>query len=257
MNSKLKYSFITLAFCLQSLAPAFARDVTQQLADSARLAYEKQQYKSSVVYYEKILASGKNSAALHYNLGNAYFRNNQLGQAIYQYELAKKLDPADEDIKNNLRIAATKTIDKIDVKENYFVNSIRSNMYSFYTTTGWAWVTIVLTALGMLFLLLYLFSHNTLFKRLGFWTGSVSLIATVVSFCIGFGALHNKNKKSQAIITAQVVQVLNAPNTSGKSRFSLHEGTKVNVLESTDEWTSIQLDNGNEGWVKTTEVGLF
>ena len=257
MNLKLKHILMHVVLSLPFFLTAHAQDATTQLADSARSAFEKQQYQTCIKCYQKIIQSGKTSYALYYNLGNAYYRNKQLGLAIYNFELAKKLNPFDEDVKNNLRIVSAKTIDKIDVKENYFVASVTSNIFSLYTTNGWAWLTIIFAALSMLGYLFYLFSNNKLMMRLGFWKGTIFLGTTIACFVIGFAALRNKNKKSQAIITAQVIQVLNAPNGAGKSQFTLHEGTKVNVLESSDLWTSIQLDNGNEGWVKTEEIGLF
>ncbi|MFL5753006.1 MAG: tetratricopeptide repeat protein [Bacteroidia bacterium] len=227
------------------------------LADSAKKAYDKQQYRTAISQYERILADGSTSSALHYNLGNAYYRNGQLGKAIYHYEIAKKMNPNDEDVLTNLRLASSKTIDKIDVKENFFVNSVKSNIYTFFSTNGWAWATIVLTVISLLFFTLYITAAKISLKRIGFWFGSLGIIAVIISFFIGFGAVHNLRKKSQAIVTSSSVPVMNAPNESGKSQFNLHEGTKVNILESNEEWTCVKLDNGNEGWVKTGDLGLF
>ncbi len=115
----------------------------QNLADSAQKAYEKQQYKTAIVHYERILASGQSSANLYFNIGNAYYKDNQLGKAIYYYELARKLSPGDEDIKTNLKIANSKTIDKIDAKENFLAGAIKSGIYSMFSTSGWAWLSIL------------------------------------------------------------------------------------------------------------------
>jgi tetratricopeptide (TPR) repeat protein len=256
MKSKLKYLLLTLLIGFISNDFVRAQSLSV-LADSAQKAYEKQHFQTSISFYEKILNQGNTSASLHYNLGNAYFRTNQLGKAIYNYEIAKKLNPNDEDILFNLRIASAKTVDKIDVKENFFVNTVKSNIYTYFTTNEWAWISILLTASALFFFALYICARNTALKRFGFWSGSLLGIATIVVFIIGFAALHNLQKKSQAVILAQTVQVFNAPNESGKSQFSLHEGTKVNVLETKEQWSSVKLDNGNEGWVKTTEIGMF
>lgn len=231
--------------------------VAQPLADSARIAYEKQQYKQAAAYYEKILAGGEASATLYYNLGNAYYKNNQLGKAIYNYELAKKLSPGDDDIKTNLRLANAKTIDKIEAKENYLAGAIKNGVYSLFSTRGWAWLSIFCFAFTLLCVSVFFISKNNTARRFFFWLGGLGLISFVISLTIGFAALHNLNKKTQAIVTSQVVQVLNAPNESGKSKFSLHEGTKLTVLSTNPDWTSVQLANGNEGWIRTTELGLF
>lgn len=230
---------------------------SQNLADSAQKAYEKQQFGVAANYYERILAGGQTSAKLHYNLGNAYYKDNQLGKAIYQYELAKKLDPRDEDIKNNLRIANSKILDKIEGKENFLAGAIKSGLYTMHTTTGWAWLSIGLVVFTVFCLIGFIVSTKLLLKRVFFWLSLISAVKFVVVLLVGFGALHEQNKKTRAIVTAPVVQVLNAPNESGKAKFSLHEGTKLTVLSTNEEWTSVQLANGNEGWIRTKELGLF
>lgn len=230
---------------------------TQHLADSAQKAYEKLQYKTAAAYYEKILAGGESSAILHYNLGNAYYKSNELGKAIYNYELAKKLSPGDEDIKTNLKIANSKTLDKIESKENFLAGAIKSGLYSTFSTTDWAWLSIFVIAFTLLCIIGFIVAQKLFFKRVFFWLGLLSAIKFVIVLAIGFAALHNLNKKTQAIVLSQTVQVLNAPNESGKSKFTLHEGTKLTVLSTNEEWTSIQLANGNEGWIKTVELGLY
>jgi len=243
---------LLVLFCL-NVTTLFANN----LADSAAKAYQRKEYKLSISLYEKILAEGQTSANLYYNLGNAYFKNEALGKAIYNYELAKKLNPTDEDIKNNLRIANSKLIDKIDSKENYFVGAIKSGVYALFSTTGWAWLTISTLFIALLFFSVFIVSGNLILKRASFWLGSLSVVAFFISFAIGVAALHNLNKRTQAVVTSEVIQVLNAPDATGKPKFSLHEGTKLIVLSSTNEWASVQLANGNEGWVRTQELGLF
>ncbi|HWY37801.1 MAG TPA: tetratricopeptide repeat protein [Bacteroidia bacterium] len=227
------------------------------LADSAAKAYSKQQYKQSITFYEKILAGGNTSSALYYNLGNAYYKDNQLGKAIYNYELAKKLSPNDDDIKNNLQIANSKIIDKIESKENFFAGAIRSGVYTLFSTNGWARVTIFSLLFGLVFLFIFIVSKNLLLKRSGFFISVICLVIFLTSFSIGYAALHDLTKKTRAIVTGQVVQVLSAPTDGSKSKFSLHEGTKLTVLSTNDEWTSVQLANGNEGWIRTRQLGLF
>lgn len=241
-----------LIFVLLGFAPR-----GQNLADSAQKTYEKQEYKAAITYYEKILAGGQSSANLYYNLGNAYFKDNQLGKAIYNYEMAKKLKPGDDDIQSNLKLANSKTIDKIEAKENFLAGAIKSGIYGFTSTTGWAWLSIGAVVFALLCGGLFVISTRLFFRRLFFWLAMLGALKFVIVFSIGYASLHNLNKKTQAIVTAQVVQVLNAPNDSGKSKFSLHEGTKLTVLSTNDDWTSVQLANGNEGWIKTNELGLF
>ena len=225
--------------------------------DSALAAYNNKEYKKAITAYECILKEGKTSSALYYNLGNAYYKDNQLGKAIYNYELANKLNPTDGDIQNNLRIANTKVIDKIDAKENLFTNAIKLGLYGLFSTTGWAYATIICLLIAALLFILFVSTSNVLLKRAGFWTGSLFVIGFVFSMVVGYATLHNLNKKTQAIIILPEVKVFSEPNATAKTKFSLHEGTKVNVLSSNPDYTAIQLANGNEGFIATPALGLF
>jgi tetratricopeptide (TPR) repeat protein len=252
-NSKSKIRHVVLCLFLLSGTSLFSINIQ----DSAVAAYNKKEYKKAINYYEIILKDGLTSAALHYNLGNAYFKDNQIGKAIYNYELAKKLNPSDDDIKNNLRIANTKVTDKIDSKENFFANTLKTGLYGLLSTTGWAYATICCLLLASLLFILFSVSNHGILKRLGFWAGSLFIIGFVFSLIVGYAALHNLNKHTQAIIIAQEVNVLPEPNATAKTKFNLHEGTKVTVLNINSDYTAIQLANGNEGFIATKDLGLF
>jgi len=223
----------------------------------AEKAYSEKKYKEAVILYESLLKDGMASWKLHYNLGNAYYKNNELGKAIYNYELANKLQPNNKDIKTNLRIANEKTIDQIESKENFFIVAIKSGLVNSLSTTGWAWLSIISLTSALLFAFMFLVSKNVLLKRIGFFLSGLLLIATISSMVFGFSSLNNKQELNFAIITNHESRIHEEPNPASKVKFSLHEGAKVNVLETTNEWTNIKLENGNEGWVKTSEVGLF
>src|SRR5690606_28583465 len=108
----------------------------------AEIAYDSKKYSEAIKNYEQLVSEGYISYQLYFNLGNSYFRNNQLGKAIYYYELARKLEPNDEDVKINLGIAASKTIDKIDSKENFFISAVKTTLLSSFSTNVWAWLSI-------------------------------------------------------------------------------------------------------------------
>lgn len=250
---KQKLSILLLALMLSCSAHLFADNAA--LLTSAKKAYDKAEYDKAISDYEKIVASGEVSYQLYYNLGNAYYKNNEIGKAIYQYQLAHKLNPSDEDIKHNLTLANKRTVDQIEVKENYFAKNIQSGVLHGLTTTGWAWFSIVALFLGMLFFALFKISERM--RKLFFWLGSFSVLACIIAFIIGSFALESITANKNAIVLAQQVSALNAPTADSKEQFKLHEGAKVNVLESNATWTSVQLDNGNEGWIETKQLGLY
>ena len=230
---------------------------TNSLQATAEKAYSEKNYKDAITSYETILKEGLVSYKLYYNLGNAYYKNNQLGKAIYNYELANKLQPNNQDVKTNLRIANEKTIDKIESKENFFIGAIKSGLVNSLSTTGWAWVSVFSLCGALIFAFLFVTTRQITLKRIGFFLSGISLVIFIASMVLGHTAVEDKQITSFAIITIRETKIHQEPSVTSTPKFSLHEGTRVSVLESNPDWTNIKLENGNEGWVKTTDVGMF
>lgn len=228
-----------------------------EVSKQAENLYKNKDYKGAIEQYEMLVKQGLSSYQLYYNLGNAYYKNNQLGKAIYNYELANKLKPNNEDIKNNLRVANEKTIDKIESKENLFLGAIKSGLVNYFSTNGWAWISIISLFSALILVFTFFITQSLRFKQITFFTSALFLIVFISSMALGFSALHSKQSINYAIITSRETKIYDEPNTTSNSKFSLHDGTKISVIETNDEWTNIKLQNGNEGWVKTNTVGLF
>lgn len=245
-----------LCMALLMSQASFASKDLKAPAEAEKL-YAEKKYKEAIASYESLLQDGYTSYKLHYNLGNAYYKNKELGKAIYHYELANKLEPNNEDVLTNLRIANEKTIDKIESKENFFLSVIKSGLVNALSTNGWAWLSIIslIVSLGLFFL--FFISQNLVLKRIGFFAGFLCFMLFPASMVLGFSALNDKQNHKFAIITARETRTHEEPSDASGSKFSLHEGTRVRVLESNDEWTNIKLENGNEAWIKTADAGLF
>lgn len=249
------FKYIIFSICLTlSFDSLKATNVLEQKAEKA---YSEKNYKEAINLYESILKGGFTSYKLYYNLGNAYYKNNELGKAIYHYELANKLQPNHKDIKANLRIANEKTIDKIESKENFFIGAIKSGLVNSLSTTGWAWSSIFSLTGAFAFAFIFFIARPVFLKRIGFFLGLLSFIVCISSMIFGFMGLNSKQELNFAVILNRESKIHEEPNITSKTKFSLHEGAKVNVLEANPEWTNIKLENGNEGWVKSNEVGLF
>jgi tetratricopeptide (TPR) repeat protein len=230
---------------------------SNELLQKAEKAYDGKEYKKAIEYYEELIKQGYTSDKLFYNLGNAYYRSNQLGKAIYNYELAKKINPKDNDINNNLSIAYSKTVDKIETKENFFVSAVKSNVLSSFSTTSWASLSILGTVLTLLFIYLFIAGASVFFKRFSFFSALVLLIGSMIIYFIGYSAMQSKQQHNFAIVTVQQTKVFVEPTSTAVSKFGLHEGTRVRIIELNADWVLIKLENGNEGWLRTADVGVF
>ncbi|MCE3228460.1 MAG: hypothetical protein K0S32_3011 [Bacteroidetes bacterium] len=247
-----KYSYI-LFFALIFTTKIFGNDLLQK----AEKAYDSKKYKEAITQYEQLLKDGFKSYELYFNLGNSYFRDKQLGKAIYNYELARKLNPNDEDVRINLGIATSKTIDKIDSKENFFISAVKSNLLSSFTTTGWAWISISCVIVLCLFIYLFVSTGNMIFKRISFLMILALVIGSISTYFLGYSALKSKYDNKFAIITVKETKIMNEPTATASSKFSLHEGTKIRIVDNNGDWVLIKLDNGNEGWVKLPDLGII
>ena len=227
------------------------------LLKKAEKAYEQREYKKAIQTYEDLIKDGFVSYQLYYNLGNAYYKNRQLGKAIYNYERARKLNHTDEDVKNNLNLAYTKTIDKIEVKDNFFISAVKTNVLSSFTTTVWAWLSIGICALFFLFLYLFVAGPTVVVKRLSFFVSLVLLISFFIVYFLGNSAKNAKVQNDFAIITVPETKVYTEPTATSTSKFGLHEGTRVRIVELNADWILIKLENGNEGWLRLNDVGVF
>ncbi|MDO8999304.1 MAG: tetratricopeptide repeat protein [Bacteroidota bacterium] len=243
-----------LLICFLSLA---INGFSNELLQKAEKAYDSKNYKEAIINYEKLVSDGFKSYQLYFNLGNSYYRNNELGKAIYYYELARKINPNDEDVRINLGIASAKTIDKIDSKENFFISAVKTNVLSSFTTDSWAWITISAFALVCVLFFVFINSSNLFVKRVSFLLSCLLFVTFIATYFLGYSALKSKVENKFAIITSKEVKVMNEPTSSANSKFNLHEGTKIRVVENNGDWLLIKLDNGNEGWLKVSDVGVI
>ena len=248
----MKKSTILLIFLFYFSCNSFCNDLKD-----AEKAYDSKNFKISIHHYQKLINEGYKSYQLYFNLGNSYYRNNELGKAIYYYELASKSNPADDDIKINLAIATSKTIDKVNSKENFFITAIKTNILSSFSTFTWSVFTISFICLASLLFFIFINSNNILIKRISFIGTCFCFILFTLSYFLGYTSLKSKSENKFAIITSKEIKILNEPTISGISKFNLHEGTKIRIVENKGEWILIKLDNGNEGWIKTTDVGII
>lgn len=260
-NTKLNIKIFSLLFftCCFAYANSIPANATSKYIDSAEKFYEQDLYAKAAMQYEKILAEGKESWLLYFNLGNAYYKDGKTGLAILNYEKAKKLNPNQPDVINNLSIAENKVIDKVKMKEISLEKEIKSFFVYRFSTTGWAWCTIIFLGISLGLLFIYFTVSKPGIRRLCFWSGSLMFFLFSISFLLGYIELNDKNSSQRGVIISSEVKVYNKPKVEESSRKSLvlHEGTKVKILDRDNDLINIQLLNGNEGWILTKDLGIY
>ena len=243
---------ISLAPCSLLLAPAKA--VTKAEADSA---YVQERYQQAAKDYEELLKQGV-STDLYYNLGNCYYRMDQMTQAVLNYERALLLSPGDEDIRFNLQMARSKTIDKITPEsEMFFVTWYRS-LVNVMSVDGWARTALVALIVAIVLALFYLFSDRIWLRKIGFFGGILLLLVFLMSNLFAWQQKRNLTQRTGAIVIKSAVNVKSTPSKNGTDLYILHEGTKVTVTDATmREWRKIRVADGKEGWLEVSEIEVI
>ena len=235
-------------------SPLTSNAATKAEADSA---YVRGQYQQAIAQYEALLKQGA-SADLYYNLGNAYYRTENIPEAVLNYERALLLSPGDRDIRFNLQIARSKTFDKIvPESEMFFVTWYRS-LVSMMSVDAWARTALVALALTIILLLVYLFSERIWLRKAGFFGGVVLLLLFMGANIFAWQQKKDLLNRKGAIIFAPSVTVKSTPAANGTDLFILHEGTKVVITDgSMKEWKEIRLADGKEGWIESKHIRVI
>lgn len=217
--------------------------------------YKNAKYQEAVEAYESVLNVNKQqSAELFFNLGNCYYRLNKVAPAIYNYEKALTFSPNDDEIINNLKFAQKRTIDEIKVIPKVGFAKLLRDFTGIYQYNTWGWISISFSVLFLLCFCGYYFSQISLSKRIFFLGMFLMLALLLVSVSAAiFEKSHAKNERP-AVVFAEISDMKSEPQRKAANVFILHEGTKVFVKETLDNWKKIQLTDGTEGWIESSAI---
>lgn len=247
---KMVKSTIFCYLIILSITTIVWADHNQYVFEQANQLYQQEKYQQAINKYNEIAKNGYTSWQLDYNLGNAYYKSAQFGQAILYYERALKLNPKHEDILFNLHLVNLKIVDNIVVPPQFILTMFFSEIKNIWGIETLLWLTVsfylVFTILVVLNILVRKHSIQRLVKVVIIPLAVVLIIITVI-FSV---RIHEDNTVHYAILLTDKVDVLGSPTYDGTELFSLHEGVKFKVEQLSGEWAKIRLADGNVGWVK-------
>ncbi|PKH50197.1 hypothetical protein CXF68_05555 [Tenacibaculum sp. Bg11-29] len=247
----MKQVIILLLFLISNIISAQTAD---ELFASANNLYKDGKYQEAIKLYQKIESTKSVSSELYFNLGNSFSKLNQIAPAIYNYEKALQLNPLNEDAQNNLIIVKRLTLDRIDELPTSILQKINKNFFQKFSYNTWAVFAIILSFLASLLFLCYYFYFTPSKKRLFFTASILAFLMLIITLTITYTQYNLSKNAIEAIVFLEKIKVKNAPTKDADKLFTLHEGTKVNVLDTVDEWKKIKLTDGKTGWVLTKNL---
>ena len=221
---------------------------TKELGDKA---YAEARYDDAVSIYEALIAAKGATLPLYYNLGNAYYRTNNPGKAILNYERALQIDADDEDTKANLQFVQSMIVDKIPQDEVPFYKVWGRAFAGIFSKDTWGVIAVVTFITMLIALFLVIFKRN--FRTISIIIASVCLLFTILANVSAFSLANRETDTPQGVILDEMVVVKSSPESSGTELTKIHEGLKVTIIDDTlDEWVKIEANNGNRvvGWIK-------
>jgi len=218
--------------------------------------YNNSKYLESINIYESILAEGWESSNLYYNLGNSYFRQNQIGQSIWAYNKALKMDPRNEDLIKNLSIAEAKIKDRIILPDEFYFVKVYGNFKSRYTLKEW------LLAGGIIVLFTVVSFLISEFQILNNWkivrVVKVLMLLTVMIHLVTLDKFFDDNDDKLGIIIDNQVKAYSGPFYGDNSiLFNINEGIEIKINQSQKNWTEIILLDGKRGWITSNKIRLL
>ena len=234
----------------------YAAQLSAQTAlfKQANAYYNQKDYDNAIVAYNQLIDSGYRDAILFYNLGNAYFKSDQIGHAILWYERALRLSPNNKDIQYNLAFANQQTIDRIEAVPPFFLKTWTLAVQNLFSAKGWAVISIALCTLLVCCILLIFLMSGYRWRMLFFTLACLSLAAIVCSIIFASLQRNNVLRADEGIVIEGSVTVKSTPDDSGTDLFTIHEGAKVKITDNAGDWIEVQFNDGNKGWMLTENV---
>lgn len=253
-NIKVAKQIILAVITLFAVSYGRAENKNETLWAAATQEYAAGNYQAAWDNFSQIEQEGYAAKELYYNMGNCAYRLNKIGKAVLYYERALKLNPSDSDVKANLEMARAQSLDKIDsLPEFVFVTWLRG-FRNTLSANAWAIISLLFAALFLLLLYMLRFGGMGVGRKIKIILSMVALVAALLSFVFSLSlALHSRRAK-EAVVTDSSATVKSAPNSNGNTIFILHEGTKVEILESVAPWYKIEIADGRQGWLKESDV---
>lgn len=244
--------FIIIITCIS--ISSYASSNQKSIADQA---YGKGQYQQAMQIYNTLLKDGE-SADVYYNLGNCYYRTRDMAHAILCYERAHLLKPGDADIRANLALAKSKIQDKTVASSEMFFVKWYYDLVNLKSSDQWSRCAILSFILLLASISLYVFVNQIRLKKMGFGAAIFFLCVTIFSNIFSYHQKEALVDRNSAVVMVPAATAHSTPSESGTALFVVHQGHVVKIKDNSMKmWKEIQLEDGNIGWIKISDLEII
>ena len=233
----------------------FSKDFDENF-NKANNYYNTSKYLESIQIYESILAKGWESSNLYYNLGNSYFRQNQIGQSVWAYKKALKMDPRNKDLINNLSIAEARIKDRVVLPDEFYIVKMYAKFKSIYILKEWLLIggfTVFITVVSFLISEFYIIKNLKITRVV-----KILMLLSIMIHIVILDKFFDDNDEKLGIIIENQVNAYSGPFYGDNSiLFNINEGTEVIIKQNQKNWIEIILLDGKRAWITSNKIRLL
>lgn len=233
-------------------------------AIQADSAYINEEYGRAIELYNQALSEYGPDAEVYYNLGNAYYRNDNLGRAVLAYERALRIDPAMGDARHNLAFVRTRLDDRPE-DDSSFLSNVHMSILTCMSPNAWAITALAVFILLLVCVALYIFPNVVWMRKVGFFGGIVLIFVFIYALTIAFQSASRAGSHDEAVVIAPSTYLSSAPRAprnADEHAVALHAGTVVEIIDSVPTpddpvspmWYNVKLNNSTRAWLRSTDV---
>ncbi len=215
----------------------------------ANKAYQAGNYTEAIGLYEQIATQNKHSAAFYFNLGNAYYKNNELGKSILNYERGLLLKPRFKDLRYNLDLANNQLKDNIVPVKPFVVATVWKGAYNLMQPIVWGILGVILLLLSVGGVGIWLLNKDRQQKKRGFYSAIAMAFLGFLFLILGYNRDIAIHQNQDAVIIEAVIDLKDGADEDSNTIQTLHSGTKIRLIEIIGDWQKVRLSNGEVGWV--------
>jgi len=240
---------LVFAVMVASATPPAALAQVEFYQEGNRL-YQEGDFEGALASYLRLVEAGFESGEVYYNIGNTYFKLGDVAPSILYYERARRLLPGDEDVRANLDLARSLTVDEIEPLPRFWLFSAVQWWVGLLPSTLLIVVVAASYLVGTGVVLLLILKRGA---RVAVWGRRIAATSGVVFFVFGLNLAVREfelGQAQEAVVLQPQVDVLSAPlDDETLTIFTVHEGTKVRIDRLSEEWAEVALEDGRVGWV--------
>lgn len=214
--------------------------------------YDAQDFDAAIAEWEKLARFRVVSPAVEFNLGNAHCQKRNYGRAVLHWERALRLQPGDEDARENLKLVRERLVDEVPVDEGV-VAAVVARAQRILDRERASWTALVAwLSLGVAGFVATLGAGSL--RRVAFVLFLASGAVVSVAAPLAWLQVRASEDRSRLVVLAPAVEVRSGPGEQYVTVFTVHEGLVVTSRESVPGWERVRLPNQAEGWLPASAV---